>query len=166
MGFLARFTGKSNHSSSNLALGGHSIDKNSVLKPTDPTAINPTNPGNWQSIRTAPINTDPRYFTKQEADVLKALAREKTDGARQSQRAYKSLKKIEEADSLVHRHHRNYIRGVADAELGKKRADAATAKHLHRLRPEYAKLGMGLDQADNKAQQRIDQLKAKIQANY
>jgi hypothetical protein len=38
---------------------------------------------------------DPRYFTKEEADAMKGLAKEKTDGARQSKRAYKSLAKIE-----------------------------------------------------------------------
>ncbi len=87
-------------------------------------------------------------------------------GARQSKRAYKSLAKIENADAVVHSHHRTYIKGVADSELTKKRADASTAKHLHALRPEYAKLGFGVDRADGKAQQRIDELKAKIKDCY
>ncbi len=38
--------------------------------------------------------------------------------------------------------------------------------HLHALRPEYAKLGFGLDRAENKAQQRIDELKAKVKDKY
>lgn len=166
MGFLTRImsAGKSSGNQSSLATGGHAIDKNQVLSPTDPTAINPMNAGKWQSIRTAPINEEPRYFTKDEADVLKALAKEKTEGARQSQRAYKSLSKIEQADAAVHKHHRNYIRGASDAELTKKRADASTARHLHRQRPEYAKLGIGLDNAETKANKRIDELKAKIKA--
>ena len=58
------------------------------------------------------------------------------------------------------------LEGVADSELTKKRADASTAKHLHALRPEYAKLGFGVDRADGKAQQRIDELKAKIKDCY
>ncbi|MHC5728781.1 MAG: hypothetical protein ACYTXY_32625, partial [Nostoc sp.] len=62
--------------------------------------------------------------------------------------------------------HRNYIKGVADGELTKKRSDASTARHLHALRPEYAKLGFGLDRAEDKAQQRIDELKAKIKDKY
>ncbi|WP_414579639.1 hypothetical protein [Anabaena sp. CCY 9402-a] len=169
MGILARITnvGKSHNSNqSSLATGGHAIDKNQVLSPTDQSVINPMNAGSWQTVRTAPVNETPRYFTKTEADSLKQLATEKTQGARQSQRAYRSLKKIETADSQVHKHHRNYIRGVADAELTKKRADAGTAKHLHALRPEYAKLGIGLDRAENNAQQRINELKAKIQEKY
>ncbi len=168
MGFLARITsaGKSSNSNqSSLATGGHAIDKNVVLSPTDPTAINPMNAGTWQTVRTAPINDNPRYFTKEEANALKELAKDKTEGARQSQRAYKSLSKIESADAQVHKHHRNYIRGVADAELTKKRADASTARHLHRQRPEYAKLGLGIDRAEDKAAQRIAELKAKIKAS-
>jgi hypothetical protein len=167
MGILARITsaGKSSNESQ-LSTGGHAIDKSRVLSPTDPTVITPMNSGNWESVRTTPVNNSPRYFTKDEADALKALSTEKAKGARQAQRAYRSLKKIEAADAQVHVHHRNYIRGVADSELTKKRADATTARHLHALRPEYARLGFGLERAENKAQQRIDELKAKVKEQY
>ncbi|MBD2438271.1 hypothetical protein [Nostoc sp. FACHB-110] len=167
MGVLARITkvGKSNNTNqSSLSTGGHAIDKNRVLSPTDPTVINPLNAGSWETVRTAPVNHTPRYFNKAEADALKQVATEKTQGARQTKRAYKSLKKIEAADAAVHKQHRNYIRGVADSELTKKRADAATARHLHALRPEYARLGNGLDRAENNAQKRIDELIAKVKA--
>ena len=166
MGFLARLIGNNssgNANSSSLTTGGHNINADQALSPTAADVINPMNAGHWQSVRTAPINHDPRYFTKKEADGLKQLATAKADGARQSQRAYKSLKKIESSDAQVHNAHRGYIRGVADSELHKKRADAATAKHLHALRPEYAKLGMGVESADSKAQNRINELKARIQ---
>ncbi|WP_414544297.1 hypothetical protein [Nostoc sp. CCY0012] len=172
MGILARITNRNKSGNGNtnnqsrLATGGHAIDKDQVLSPTHQTVINPMNPGTWQTVRTAPINDTPRYFTKQEADTLKQLATKKVEGARQSQRAYKSLKKIENADSQVHKHHRNYIRGAADSELNKKRADAATGRHLHTLRPEYARLGIGLDRAENRAEQRINELKAKVKESY
>lgn len=164
MGFLARFTGKSNENNNNNSLtsGGHNINADRALAPTAADVINPMNAGNWASVRTAPINHDPRYFTKEEADSLKQLATEKQAGARQTHRAYNSLKKIENADAQVHAAHRGYIRGVADSELVKKRSDAATARHLHALRPEYARLGLGVERAENKAQARIDELKAKI----
>lgn len=165
MGVLARITsaGKSNNTNqSSLSTGGHAIDKNRVLAPTDPTVINPLNAGSWETVRTAPVNHTPRYFNKAEADALKQVAAEKTQGARQTKRAYKSLKKIEVADAQVHASHRGYIRQVADSELTKKRSDAATGRHLHSLRPEYARLGHGLDRAENKAQQRIDELIAKV----
>ncbi|WP_445631571.1 hypothetical protein [Nostoc sp. DSM 114167] len=171
MGILARITntGKSssaNTNQSSLSTGGHGIDKNQVLAPTDPTVINPMNPGTWQTVRTAPINEAPRYSNKAEADALKRVASQKREEARQAKRAYKSLISLEQSDAQVHTAHRKYIKGVADNELTKKRADAATARHLHTLRPEYAKLGFGLDRAENKAQQRIDELKAKVKEKY
>src|SRR4029450_12046037 len=106
MGVLARITraakSSSDNNQSSLASGGHAIDKNRVLAPTDPTVINPTNAGTWETVRTAPVNDTPRYYNKDEANALKQLATQKTEGARQAKRAYKSLKKIEVADSQVH----------------------------------------------------------------
>jgi hypothetical protein len=105
---------------------------------------------------------NPRYFTKEEADAMKGLAKEKTDGARQSKRAYKSLAKIEAADKTVHKEHRKYEGAVAENELGKKRSDAGLAKKLHSMRPGYARLGLGIDKADSDARTRIDAIKAKL----
>lgn len=170
MGILARITSaakssnKSNESS--LCSGGHGIDKNRVLAPTDPDVINPMNAGTWETVRSSPINDTPRYYTKEEADALKAFATQKKQEARQAKRAYKSLQTLEESDAQVHSQHRKYIKSVATNELTKKRSDASTARHLHTLRPEYARLGFGLDRAENRAQQRIDELKAKIQEKY
>ena len=171
MGFLARITGRGKASgntndSSTLASGGHAIDKNVVLSPTDPSVINPLNAGTWETVRTAPVNDTPRYFNKAEADSLKHLATQKAQEARQAKRAYKSLKKLEASDAEVHTAHRGYIRGVADSELTKKRSDVKTARALHAQRPEYAKFGIGLDCADNSAQRRIEELKAKAKDKY
>jgi hypothetical protein len=170
MGILARITSTAKSSSnsieSSLSTGGHGIDKNKVLSPTDPDVINPVNAGTWETVRTAPVNHTPRYFNKAEADALKACATQKREEARQAKRAYKSLKKLEQSDAEVHVAHRGYIKGVANSELTKKRSDATTARHLHALRPEYARLGFGLDRAENKAQQRIEELKAKIKEKY
>jgi hypothetical protein len=86
---------------------------------------------------------------------MKTLAKEKTEGARHAKRAYEAAGKIEEADAKVHKHHRKYEGVVADNELVKKRADARLGKHLHGLRPAYARLGMGLEQAASNAETRI-----------
>ncbi|MEH2390029.1 MAG: hypothetical protein V7K14_30550 [Nostoc sp.] len=170
MGILARITNAAksskNGNESSLSSGGHGIDKNRVLAPTDPDVVNPVNAGTWETVRTAPVNHTPRYFNKAEADALKQVAAQKKQEARQAKRAYKSLETLEQSDAQVHREHRKYIREVADSELTKKRADASTARHLHTLRPEYARLGFGLDRAENRAQQRIDELKAKIKEKY
>jgi len=142
--------------------GSHAIDKSKVLAQTDAGVITPNTPGNFSSIRSAPVVPDPRYFTKEEADAMKCLAKEKTDGARQSKRAYKALTKIEAADKTVHKEHRKYEGAVAQNELGKKRADVGLAKKLHGLRPGYARLGLGIDKADSDARTRIDEIKAKL----
>jgi hypothetical protein len=142
--------------------GNHALDKSKVLAQTDALVITPNTPGNFSSIRSVPVVPDPRYFTKEEADAMKGLAKEKTDGARQSKRAYKSLVKIEAADKTVHKEHRKYEGAVAENELGKKRSDAGLAKKLHGLRPGYARLGLGIDKADSDARTRIDAIKAKL----
>jgi len=142
--------------------GNHAIDKLKVLASTDTSVITPLNPGNFSSIRSVPVVPDPRYFDREQADALKNLAKEKTDGARQSKRAYKSLAKIEAADKIVHKEHRKYEGAVAEKELGKKRSDAGLAKKLHGLRPGYARLGLGIDKADSDARTRIDAIKAKL----
>jgi hypothetical protein len=142
--------------------GNHAIDKSKVLASTDDRVITPLTPGNFGSVRTVPVVPAPRYFTKEEADAMKGLAKEKTDGARQSKRAYKALTKIEAADKTVHQQHRKYEGAVAENELGKKRADVGLAKKLHGLRPGYARLGLGIDKADSNARTRIDEIKAKL----
>jgi len=142
--------------------GNHAIDKSKVLASTDTSVITPLNPGNFSSIRSVPVVPDPRYFDREQADALKNLAKEKTDGARQSKRAYKSLAKIEAADKTVYKEHRKYEGAVADNELGKKRADTGLAKKLHSMRPGYARLGLGIDKADFDARTRIDEIKAKL----
>jgi hypothetical protein len=120
--------------------GSHAIEKSKVLAQTNAGVITPKTPGNFSSIRSVPVVPDPRYFTKEEADAMKGKALEKTDGARQSKRAYKSLAKIEAADKTVHKEHRKYEGAVAENELGKKRSDAGLAKKLHGFRPGYARL--------------------------
>jgi hypothetical protein len=142
--------------------GSHAIDKSKVLASTDTSVITPLNPGNFSSIRSVPVVPDPRYFDREQADKLKELAKKKTDGARQSKRAYKALTKIEAADKTVHKEHRKYEGAVAENELGKKRSDAGLAKKLHGLRPGYARLGLGIDKADSDARTRIDEIKAKL----
>jgi len=133
-----------------------------ISKSTDASVISPLNPGNFASIRSMPVCASPRYFTTDEADAMKDLAKEKTDGARQSKRAYGAMAKIEEADAKVHKLHRGYEKVVATTELKKKRADAGLANHLHGLRPGYARLGFGIEKAENNATARIESIKAKL----
>jgi len=167
MSLQLRLFGGGKSDAGNLATGndgGHAINKSKVLSETAAGVITPMNPGNFGSIRTAPVVPAPRYFKADEADGLKELAKEKTDGARQSKRAYQALGKIEEADAKVHKEHRKYEGVVADNELKKVRSNAGLAKKLHGMRPGYARLGLGIDKAENDARVRIDTIKAKLTA--
>ena len=159
---LRLFGGQSNAGKMTDNSGNHAIDKSKVLAATAHGVISPTNPGNFGSLRTAPVVPEPRYFSKEEASKLKGLAKEKTEGARHSKKVYKSLSKIEEADATVHKAHRKYESAVATGELGKLRGNASLAKKLHGLTPGYARLGLGIDRAENNARVKIDAIKAKL----
>ncbi|HLO52494.1 MAG TPA: hypothetical protein VK211_29110 [Kamptonema sp.] len=145
-----------------LASGGHAINRSQVLAPTDAGAISPLNPGNFTSIRSTPVVPAPRYFAPEEADALAQLEKEKAIGAKASKKAYKKLGKIEGHDATVHKAHRKYEGEVADHELTKKQADARLGRHLHALRPQYARLGFGLERAEQNADRRISELKSKV----
>ena len=160
--FVTRITPKPIQSSGN----GHPINKETVLNPTDEKVFSPNNPGDYSSIRSFPVCKNPRYFTKAEADALKKLSTQKAEGARQSQRAYKSLAKLEHSDAVVHKAQRKYEGVVADGELVKLKSNAKQARHLHALRPGYAKLGIGLDRAENSANNRVAELKSKAKSKF
>lgn len=166
MGILSKITGQKSTEATTTGGGNHAIDKSKVLQATDNSVVNPLQPGGWTTIRTAPVSHDPRYFTKDEAKALKGLATEKTDGARQTRRAYRSLAKIEQADATVHRSHKTYLGKVADGELTKLQANGRLAKHLHAIRPAYAKLDVTIDRAENSADKRIAELTAKIREKF
>ena len=142
------------------ALGNHNIDKAKVLAPTDSSVFSPTNPGNFDSIRTVPVCQTPRYFTRDEATALGELAREKDSQAKATKRAYKHLRSLEDSDKTVHQSHYKYAKKVASNELGKLERTTSYARHLHRLRPGYARLGIGLTQAENKATDAIASIKS------
>ncbi|MGE5659472.1 MAG: hypothetical protein ACM37W_23000 [Actinomycetota bacterium] len=141
---------------------GHGLDKEKILSPTDTTAISPTNPGSFASIRSVPVVSAPRYFSPEEATALSQLAKEKSVGAKAAKKAYRKLARIEDCDAQVQKAHRKYEGKVADAELTKKQADARLGRHLHALRPDYARLANGLERAEANADRRISELKSKV----
>ncbi|MGE5660243.1 MAG: hypothetical protein ACM37W_26940 [Actinomycetota bacterium] len=142
---------------------GHRLDREKILGATDPTAISPTNPGSFASIRSVPVVPAPRYFTQEEATALSQLAKEKSVGAKAAKKAYRKLARIENCDAEIQKAHRKYEGAVADNELTKKQADAKLGRHLHALRPNYARLSNGLERAEVNADRRISELKSKVQ---
>ncbi|MEG4861215.1 hypothetical protein QUB75_27105 [Microcoleus sp. K1-B6] len=142
--------------------GSHAIDKSKVLAQTGVGVITPSTPGNFGSIRSVPVVPNPMYFSREQADAVKDLKKEKVEGARITKGVYKDLGKIEEADAVVHKAHRKYEGGVAENELKKVRSNASLAKKLHGMRSGYARLGLGVDKAENDARVRIDAIKARL----
>ncbi|MFK0735227.1 MAG: hypothetical protein ACIWVG_29520 [Gloeotrichia echinulata HAB0833] len=159
------YGGDDNSENKRTYMGDHTINKDKVLAATDDNVVNPLQPGNWESIRSEAVVITPRYYTKEEAIALKAKAKEKTEGATQTVRAYKSLKKIEKADTKVHQSHRGYQKTVAQCETQKLRSNASLAKKLHGLRPEYVQMGKGVDNAQAKADTRVTELRAAVGAS-
>jgi hypothetical protein len=144
--------------------GDHNLSVETVLQPTDDNVINPLNQNNWDSIRTQSVVASPTYFSKEQADNLRKLAKQKRQESVQTKRAYKSLKTLEKTDATVHVEHRNYQKTVAKCETSKQRSNASLSRQLHRLRPEYVQMGKSIEKAENKADKRILELKAKIEA--
>lgn len=142
--------------------GGHSINIDTVMAATDAGAINPMQPGNFQSIRTNKVVQKPQYYSKEQAEQLTTQAKEKLEGARHTRKAYTALKRVEQADLQVHGAHRGYQAVVSEVELQKKRIDAKLAKQLHAQRPQYTQLGVGIQKAEDTANKRIVELTAKI----
>lgn len=142
--------------------GGHSIEKSKVLASTDEQALSPMNPGKFASIRSVPVIEAPRYADKEEAKAMETLAKEKEKGAKYAKRLYGAALRIDTADTKVHKEHRTYEGGIARNELRKVKANTTYAKGLHGLREGYAKQGVRLDNADNKARTAIDAIKAQL----
>jgi hypothetical protein len=168
MGILTKMTvgygGNDDNSNKRTYTGDHAINTDKVLAATDDNVINPLNPGNWESIRSHEVVSTPQYFTKEQAEQYKATAKAKTEGATATKKVYKSLEKIEKADTVVHKSHRGYQKTVANCEAEKIRSNARLARRLHSLRPEYTQMGKGLENASAKADARILELRSKIKA--
>ncbi|MGL5082020.1 MAG: hypothetical protein ACRC8A_11100 [Microcoleaceae cyanobacterium] len=164
MGILA-FLGGSASANSDFNLEGHQIDKFAVLAPTDPKVPAPRNPGRFTSVRSTPVLEDPRYFTGEEMKVLKAVVTEKKQQLKSTAAGYEILKQIDDIDASVHATHYSYREHLAGNEVKKLGANAKYAEALHGLRPRYVDLGTKLDQANQKAQLKIQAMKSKLRSD-
>lgn len=144
--------------------GDHNLSLDDALNPTDDNVINPLNQNVWDSIRTQGVVTTPQYFSQAQADQLKTLAKTKKAEAIATQKAYKALGSLEKSDTTVHTSHRKYQKSVADCELIKQRSNASLARKLHRQRPQYTQLGVGIQKAESKANTRVTELRTKFES--
>lgn len=153
MGLMSKLFGgdSSNESRPSSADGSHAIDNRKVMASTDSQVFTPTNPGEFDSIRSIPVNPNPRYFTPEQAVALREREIARTKEAAATKRAYKSLRKIDDADVTVHQEHYRYARRLSANELRKLKSTQLYAKKLHGLRPQYLELSSGLADADKTA---------------
>jgi hypothetical protein len=138
--------------------GSHNLDTNKVLATTDNAVPTPMN-ADFSSIRTAPVVEKPRYFTKQEAEALKALSKEKRIMAEASRTAYAALRSVDNSDTEVHTVHRRYQGKIARNELEKQQANAELAKKLHNTRSGYAELHSQVETANVAATNAINAIR-------
>lgn len=167
MGFLNSLMGIKEESAggglANCSDGGHALDRNKILSATDSMALTPKNPGEFKSIRSIPVLTQPRYFSEEEAQALAERAREAKRGVVSTKKAIKALNKIDDCDRKVNNvYYYKYAKKQADNELSKKRAQTSYAKHLHGQRAGYAALGAGLQEAENRAEIAINKIAASL----
>ena len=140
----------------------NNLDANSVHLKSADNAITPDSPGSWKSYRAVPVVEQARAFTEEEADALTELEKQERMKRKASKKAYEKLEKIGNHQTAVNRHHEKYRRNEARNERRMQGFKNTSAKYLHSLRPEYAKLGQGLEQAAQAADQAISALMSQL----
>ena len=140
----------------------NNLDANSVHSKSAANAITPDSPGSWKSYRAVPVVEQARAFNEEEADALAELEKQERMKRKASKKAYEKLEKIGNHQTAVNRHHEKYRRNEARNERRMQGFKNTSAKYLHSLRPEYAKLGQGLEQAAQAADQAIGALMSQL----
>ncbi|MEL7038672.1 MAG: hypothetical protein AAFO04_24120 [Cyanobacteria bacterium J06592_8] len=134
------------------------LDATNVHKTSADNAITPDNPGSWESFRYAPVIDEARTFTEEEAQALTDFADEAQKMTPATRKAYRAAKKLTKLSTEVNEAHEDYRRIEGGEEHKKQRCKNESAKYLHGLRPKYARLGKGLENADKKAEATISRL--------
>lgn len=160
MGILSRLVQpKASNSTGNqaalTATGKHALSSETMLTATTPNAINPMNPGNWSTLRSRGIETQPRYMTKTESAQIRTQAKHLCAQVTPTVAALRALGRIEQADAKVTKAFRRYQGEVADGELTKIKANAKLGRHLHGQRAQYARAGATLYAAEQRGDQRV-----------
>jgi hypothetical protein len=151
-----------NSSGGAIENGGNNISISTALRPTNSRVPRPSNPGNFDSIRSVPVVESPRYFTAEEEAALKQLEKEKKKEAFHSEKAYKHLESIDTSDTRVHVAHYGYQETLARNEDTKQGATSKFAATLHALRPNYAKREAALQGLDEAKTHHVNQIKSKV----
>ena len=136
-------------------------DFSSSMNPTAGGVFTPSNPGNLDTIRTAPIVRNCREFTPPEAERLSVLAEQRSEIAQASEVSYRALEAIEQADQKIHTANRQYRGTVAKQELLKKQADSKYLTGLNELREGYGQAAASLLESRRKSDRRLEVVEAR-----
>ena len=136
-------------------------DFSSSMNPTAGGVFTPSNPGNLDTIRTAPIVPNCREFTPPEAERLSVLADQRSEIAQSSEIAYRALETIEQSDQKIHTANRQYRFTVAKEELAKKKADSKYLTGLNDLRADYGQAAASLIESRRKSDKRLEVIEAR-----
>jgi hypothetical protein len=140
----------------------NNLDAGSVHLKSADNAITPDSPGSWKSYRAVPVVEAPRAFTEEEADALAEVEKTERTKRKATKKAYEKLEKISNHGTTINKHHEKYRRNEARNERRMQGYKNTSAKYLHSLRPEYAKLGQGLEKSAQKADQAIANLMGQL----
>jgi hypothetical protein len=124
----------------------------------DEGAFTPSNPGQFQIFRSAPVVKAERKFTIEEANALKAMAGKSEIQATASKDAFRALKKIKTSDTTVQVAFNGYRAHEAKKTLEQVESNAQAAKTINGLRAGYGlayQAVAGSISAENAKQQAI-----------
>lgn len=130
---------------------GGALAGDQVHTKSEANAITPDSPGSWQSFRYAPTVTQARPFSPEEAEALKERLKDTEEATRATKKAYSALARMGDNHTKVNLYYERYRRNEARNEKKMQGYKNTSAKYLHSLRPEYAKMGHSLEKAEQQA---------------
>lgn len=134
MGFLSKLGSNSKGLVSSTK--ATNLDANHVMA-MQAGAVTPDKPGSWKHL-TVPMPTEARQFTCAETTALVQKAAQVVAQEASTARGYKAIRDISRTFAKANVDHETTRRVLATGTLESTKAKAASASHLHELRPAYA----------------------------
>ena len=111
---------------------------------TQPGEITPDKPGSWKHLA-VPMPTQVRQFTAAESNALAHKAAQTKAQVASTTAGYKAIRDISRGFTQANVDHETTRRVLATGTLESTKAKAASASHLHQLRPAYGQAQRGLE---------------------
>ncbi len=107
-------------------------------------AVTPDKPGSWKHLA-VPMPPEARQFNSAEANALVQKAAQVKAQTEVTTLGYKAIRDISRGFTKANVDHETTRRVLATGTLESTKAKAASASHLHQLRPAYAQTQRGLE---------------------